>query len=96
MRRVLAAACLAAASALSPPAAAVAVLRALPRSHPMAFGCGLTCAKTVAADLLVQRSVEKTPWRRLDARRLVVFGFYGLAYRPARRRQAPVRGDRAR
>ena len=79
MRRVLAAACLAAASALSPPAAAAAAQRALPRAPPMAFGCGLTCAKTVAADLLVQRSVEKTPWRRLDERRLVVLGVEGLA-----------------
>mmetsp|Transcript_27928 Transcript_27928/g.83698 ORF Transcript_27928/g.83698 Transcript_27928/m.83698 type:complete len:211 (-) Transcript_27928:38-670(-) len=63
-------------AALSP----LAGLASLPRSHPLAFGCGLTCAKTVAADLLVQASVEKTPLKHVDRRRALVFAFYGLAY----------------
>lgn len=56
----------------------VSRLTALPRSHPFAFGVGISCAKTVAADATAQLYVEGR--ETLDRRRSAVFAVWGACY----------------
>ena len=53
-------------------------LTALPRSYPFAFGVGISCAKTVAADATAQLYVEGRD--TLDKRRSAVFAMWGALY----------------
>eukprot|EP00468_Gymnochlora_sp_CCMP2014_P013262 CAMPEP_0167758878 /NCGR_PEP_ID=MMETSP0110_2-20121227/10715_1 /TAXON_ID=629695 /ORGANISM="Gymnochlora sp., Strain CCMP2014" /LENGTH=398 /DNA_ID=CAMNT_0007645207 /DNA_START=144 /DNA_END=1340 /DNA_ORIENTATION=- len=49
-----------------------------PARRPVAFGLGFSCIKTSAADLLVQRYVEKR--KDIDWKRNSAFGLFGLLY----------------
>ena len=49
----------------------------LPQRHPFAFGVALTCAKTAAADVVVQSVVERR--EEIDWRRVRIFALFGAA-----------------
>jgi len=50
----------------------------IPKENPFAFGAVFSCAKTAAADWMVQKFVEKR--EELDVRRTLSFSAFGLFY----------------
>ena len=59
---------------------ALLLLRGIPRRHPVAFGCGISCLKTSSADLVCQTKLEGKDWADVDWRRTSIFGLWGFAY----------------
>ena len=56
-------------------------LSALPRRHPVIFGCALSCAKTGAADVVTQTQLEGKAFpKEWDRRRTAIFASWGFAY----------------
>ncbi|KAH8060837.1 hypothetical protein JL721_9060 [Aureococcus anophagefferens] len=69
---------LAAATALAPPQGLLLGVGRVAEAHPLVFGSGLTCLKTVCSDVLVQKRVQKR--KALNYRRCGVFAIYGFFY----------------
>ena len=69
---------LAAATALAPPQGLLLGVGRVAEAHPLVFGSGLTCLKTVCSDVLVQKRVQKR--KALNYRRCGVFAVYGFFY----------------
>jgi hypothetical protein len=53
-------------------------ISAWPKAHPVIFGVGVATTKTAAADLLVQKYIEKK--EKLDWKRTGMFTCFGFAY----------------
>lgn len=59
----------------------MAMILRVAQSHPLYFGCGFSCLKTSASDLLVQKFIEKREnidWRRNSAFAMFGFGYLGI------------------
>lgn len=50
------------------------------KESPFVFALGFSAVKTIAADLLVQKTIEKKGWDEIDWRRNATFAAFGFCY----------------